>query len=210
MVRLCWRFVKPAVQTLTFSFSAGIEYGDMQLISEAYTILKSVGGCSNDELSGIFGEWNKGELDSFLIEITSKILGKKDEDIYTNEVPAKKLEGTDQTKSLVDIVLDKTGNKGTGKMTMKEAADSSVAVGTMSAALDARFIAFDKDTRIQMSKEFPLTSALPKVDKAQLIKDVRNALYASKICSYAQGWNLMKAASKEFNWNINLGECARM
>jgi len=95
-------------------------------------------------------------------------------------------------------------------MTMKEAADTSIAVGTMSAALDARFIAFDKDTRVLMSKEFPPLGAMPKVDKNQLIKDVRYALYASKICSYAQGWNLIKAASKEYNWGINLGECARM
>ena len=182
----------------------------MQLISEAYTILKSVGECSNEEMSKIFGEWNQGELDSFLIEITSKILAKKDEDVYTNEVPAKLLQGTDKSKHLVDAVLDKTGNKGTGKMTMKEAADTSIAVGTMSAALDARFIAFDKDTRLQMAKEFPSLGSMPKVDKAQLIKDVRYALYASKICSYAQGWNLIKAASKEFNWDINLGECARM
>jgi len=188
----------------------GIEYGDMQLISEAYVILKTVGECSNDELSKIFTEWNKGELDSFLIEITAKILAKKDTDVYTNEVPAKLLEGTDKSKNLVEVVLDTTGNKGTGKMTMKEAADTSIAVGTMSAALDARFIAHDKDTRVMMSKDFPLTGNMPKVDKTQLIKDVRYALYASKICSYAQGWNLIKAASKEFNWGINLGECARI
>jgi len=188
----------------------GIEYGDMQLISEAYTILKTVGEINNEEMSKIFADWNKGELDSFLIEITSKILAKKDVDVYTNETPAKLLEGTDKNKHLVDQVLDKTGNKGTGKMTMKEAADSSIAVGTMGAALDARFIAFDKDTRVLMSKEFPSHGPLPKVDKTQLIKDVRYALYASKICSYAQGWNLIKAASKEFTWDINLGECARI
>jgi 6-phosphogluconate dehydrogenase len=108
----------------------GIEYGDMQLISEAYCILKSVGKLSNSELSAVFAEWNKGELDSFLIEITSTILGKKDEEVYTTSVPAQ-LVKTDASKHLVDVVLDKTGNKGTGKMTMKEAADSSIAVGTM-------------------------------------------------------------------------------
>lgn len=188
----------------------GIEYGDMQLISEAYTILKSVGEIGNEEMSKIFADWNKGELDSFLIEITSKILAKHDEDVYTNEVPAKLLSGLDKKKFLVDQVLDKTGNKGTGKMTIKEAAESSIAVGTMSSALDARFIAADKDTRVAMSKEFPPHGSLPKVDKAQLIKDVRYALYASKICSYAQGWNLIRAASKEYTWNVNLGECARM
>lgn len=188
----------------------GIEYGDMQLISEAYSILKTVGGLSNDELSKIFGDWNKGELDSFLIEITSKILGKKDVDVYTNEVPAKLLSGTDPTKNLVDLILDKTGNKGTGKMTMKEAADMSVAVGTMSAALDARFIAYDKDTRVAMAKEYPVDLQIPKIDKDQLIKDVRYALYASKVCSYAQGLNLIKAISNEYNWSVNLGECARI
>ena len=133
----------------------GIEYGDMHLISEAYTILKTVGECSNEELSNIFAEWNKSELDSFLIEITSKILAKRDTDVNTNEVPAKLIE-TDNSKFLVDMVLDKTGNKGTGKMTMKEAAESSLPVGTMSAALDVRFIASDKDTRLQMTKEFPI------------------------------------------------------
>jgi 6-phosphogluconate dehydrogenase len=181
----------------------------MQLISEAYTILKTVGECSNDEMSKIFADWNKGELDSFLIEITSKILAKKDEDVYTNEVPAK-LVPTDKSKHLVDQVLDKTGNKGTGKMTIKEAAESSIPVGTMASALDARFIAADKDVRVMMSKEFPSAGPLPKVDKQQLIKDVRYALYASKICSYAQGWNLIRSASKEYNWDVNLGECARI
>ncbi|KAH9258320.1 6-phosphogluconate dehydrogenase (decarboxylating) [Batrachochytrium salamandrivorans] len=189
----------------------GIEYGDMQLISEAYTILKSVGGLSNQEIAEVFDDWNKGELDSFLVEITAKILAKKDEDVYTNEVPAKLFTKGDKTKSLVDFVLDKTGNKGTGKMTMKEAADTSIACSTMSSALDARFIAFDKDVRVLMAKEYPpLAQAMPKVDKAQLVKDVRYALYASKVCSYAQGWNLMKAASKEFNWNVDLADCARI
>ena len=186
----------------------GIEYGDMQLISEAYMILKLVGGMSNAELSRVFADWNKGDLDSFLIEITSIILAKKDEDVYTNEVPAKLLK-TDASKPLVDAVLDKTGNKGTGKMTMKEAADTSIAVGTMSAALDARFIAFDKDARVRMAEIFP-GMRIPHVDKDQLVADVRAALYASKVMSYAQGMNLIKAASAQFKWDVQLGECARI
>ena len=144
-------------------------------------------------------------MDSFLIEITSKILAKRDTDVNTNEVPAKLIE-TDNSKFLVDMVLDKTGNKGAGKMTMKEAAESSLPVGTMSAALDVRFIASDKDTRLQMTKEFPSSGTMSKVNKNQLVKDVRYPLYANKIYSYAQGWNLIKAASKEYNWNVNLGE----
>jgi 6-phosphogluconate dehydrogenase len=187
----------------------GIEYGDMQLISEAYMILKQVGGFSNTELANIFAEWNKGELDSFLIEITSLILAKKDVDVYTTDTPAKLHKSPDPTKSLVDLVLDKTGNKGTGKMTMKEAADTSIAVGTMSAALDARFIAYDKDARVKMAELFPGLK-LPTIDKNQLVADVRAALYASKIMSYAQGMNLIKAASTERNWGVNLGECARI
>jgi len=187
----------------------GIEYGDMQLISEAYAILKTVGKLSNAELAQVFAEWNKGELDSFLIEITSHILAKKDEDVYTNAVPAV-LVKTDASKYLVDVVLDKTGNKGTGKMTMKEAADSSIAVGTMSAALDARFIAFDKDARVRMAQEFPSTIRVPAINRQDLVNDVRAALYASKVCSYAQGLNLIKSASAQYDWNVNLGECARI
>ena len=186
----------------------GIEYGDMQLISEAYVLLRQVGGYSNAELAAIFADWNKGELDSFLIEITSIILAKRDEDVYTTDVPAK-LVKTDPTKHIVDLVLDKTGNKGTGKMTIKEAADTSIAAGSMSSALDARFIAFDKDARVKISAEFPGVR-IPDVDKAQLVADVRAALYVSKIMSYAQGLNLIRAASQQFGWGVDLGECARI
>jgi len=186
----------------------GLEYMDMQAIGEAYTILKSVGGFSNDELAQVFTDWNSAELDSFLIEITSIILGKKDVDVF-NVATHKRLPA-DESRTLVDMVLDRTGNKGTGKMTVKEGADRAVAVGGISAALDARFIAFDKDARTEMAPLLDGPTQVPEVDKEQLIDDVRNALYCTKVCAYAQGMNLIRAASDEFDWGVNLGECARI
>ncbi|OVA15211.1 6-phosphogluconate dehydrogenase [Macleaya cordata] len=159
----------------------GIKYGDMQLIAKAYDVLKSVGKLSNEELQHIFSEWNKGELLSFLIEITTDIFGIKDDkgDGY--------LDGY-----LVDKVLDKTGMKGTGKWTVQQAADLSVAAPTIASSLDARFLSGLKEER----------------DK--LIYDVRQALYASKICSYTQGMNLIRAKSIEQGWDLKLGELARI
>lgn len=185
----------------------GIEYGDMQLIGEAYEILRVIGGFNNEELSDIFTEWNKGILDSFLIEITSLILKKKDTDVYDAE--GKQIESTDGY--VVDQVLDRTGNKGTGKMTIKEGADRASPCTTMSAALDARFIAFDKANRVLMEPQ--ITGPTPcgdGIDKKQLVEDVMGALYCSKICSYAQGMNLIRSASDEFKWGVDLGECARI
>lgn len=185
----------------------GIEYGDMQLIAEAYEIFKTLGGFTNDELAAVFADWNKGILDSFLIEITSLILAKKDTDVYDKD--GNKI--ADGDGHLVDKILDRTGNKGTGKMTIKEGADRASPVQTMSAALDARFIAFDKTNRKLME---PMIQG-PKPDgsgleKKQLIEDVMGALYCSKICSYAQGMNLIRSASDEFKWGVDLGECARI
>jgi 6-phosphogluconate dehydrogenase len=174
----------------------GIEYGDMQLIAEAYDVLKSVGKLTNSELQQVFAEWNKGELLSFLVEITADIFGIKD----------------DQGEGyLVDKVLDKTGMKGTGKWTVQQAAELSVAAPTIEASLDSRFLSGLKDERVAASKIFQgdYTSDVP-VDKAQLIEDVRKALYASKICSYAQGMNIIKAKSTEKGWGLNLGELARI
>lgn len=188
----------------------GIEYGDMQLIAEAYTVLKTVAGLSNDELADVFRDWNTGELDSFLIEITGTILAKRDSDVYTSSVENAKLLKTDDTKFLVDMILDRTGNKGTGKMTIKEGADKGVAVGTMSAALDTRFISYDKKSREIIEGEVVGPKPITGVDKTQLIDDVRKALYNSKICSYAQGMNLIRQASDDMKWNVNLGECARI
>lgn len=187
----------------------GIEYGDMQLIAEAAELLRVVGGMSNQELADVFDEWNKGKLQSFLIEITAKILAKKDVDVYNLENPPQMLE-KDEGGFLVDKVLDKTGNKGTGKMTIKEGADQAVPCGTMAAALDMRFISFDKKNRVAMSEKLKGEVNIPKVDKAQLIKDVEAALYCSKICSYAQGMNLIRDASNKFGWGVDLGECARI
>jgi len=188
----------------------GIEYGDMQLIAEAYTILKNIGGLTNEELHQTFKKYNEGILDSFLMEITYVILGKKDEEVYDLEtgkiIPECKGEGY-----LVDKILDRTGNKGTGKMTIKEGADRGSPVGTMAGALDARFISHDKATRVELSKSLPgPEGGLPAVDKAQLIADVEAAMYCSKICSYAQGMNLIRTASDEFKWDVSLGECARI
>ncbi|CAI0414791.1 unnamed protein product [Linum tenue] len=180
----------------------GIEYGDMQLISEAYDVLKNVGGLSNEELGEIFGEWNRGELESFLIEITSDIFKVKD-DLADGE--------------LVDKILDKTGMKGTGKWTVQQAAELSVAAPTIAASLDCRYLSGLKEERenaAEILKEAGLKEEVGAVksgiDKKRLIDDVRQALYASKICSYAQGMNLLRAKSIEKGWNLNLGEMARI
>ena len=174
----------------------GIEYGDMQLIAESYDILKTVGGLSNDELQAVFAEWNRGELDSFLIEITATIFRKKEDD--------------GSGRFVVDAILDKTGMKGTGKMTIQEAAERSIAAPTMAAALDARFLSGLKEERVEAAKLLHGPADMPKVDRAQLVDDVRQALYAAKICSYAQGMNLIREAAKQLKWTIDLGECARI
>jgi len=186
----------------------GVEYGDMQLIGEAYTVLKMVGGLSNDELSNVFAEWNKSELDSFLIQITSEILAKKDVDCQNVATGEKNEEDT--SRYMVDMILDRTGNKGTGKMTIKEGADRATACPTMSAALDTRFISFEKDVRKKMQGVLTGPDVPQVEDKGMLIEDVKNALYCSKIMSYAQGLNLIREASKANDWNVNLGECARI
>uniref|UniRef100_A0A7N0UL28 6-phosphogluconate dehydrogenase, decarboxylating n=1 Tax=Kalanchoe fedtschenkoi TaxID=63787 RepID=A0A7N0UL28_KALFE len=176
----------------------GIEYGDMQLIAEAYDVLKSAGKLSNEELHEVFSEWNKGELLSFLIEITADIFSIKDD----------KGEG-----HLVDKVLDKTGMKGTGKWTVQQAADLSVAAPTIAASLDSRFLSGLKEERVKASKVFSsgvFGDSSIIVDKQKLIDDVRQALYASKICSYAQGMNLIRAKSVEQGWGLVLGELARI
>ncbi|KAG2498898.1 hypothetical protein HYH03_003089 [Edaphochlamys debaryana] len=176
----------------------GIEYGDMQLISEAYDVLKTLGGLNNEELAAVFKEWNAAELESFLIEITAIIMAKKDDQ---------------GTGFLVDKIVDQTGSKGTGKWTVQQAAELGVADPTMAAALDARYMSALKQERVAASKSFP-TCVTPGpvagIDKAKLIADVRRALYASKICSYAQGMNIIKAKSDEKKWDINLGGLARI
>jgi 6-phosphogluconate dehydrogenase len=172
----------------------GIEYGDMQLICEAYAILKNIVDMSNDELADTFGEWNKGELDSYLIDITSQIFRKKD---------------PETGQGLVDVILDKAGQKGTGIWTLQSAIAQSVVISTINAAVEARVISSRKDERVAASKILPQPP--PKKftgDRKQLTDAVRHALYASKIVSYAQGMELLGAASKEYNWNLNFGDIA--
>jgi 6-phosphogluconate dehydrogenase len=172
----------------------GIEYGDMQLICEAYAILKDVVSMNVKELAETFTEWNKGELDSYLIDITSQIFRKID---------------PETGKPLVDVILDKAGQKGTGMWTLQSAIQQSVVISTINAAVEARVISSRKDERVAASKILPQPK--PKTfegDRNQLIDAVRNALYASKIVSYAQGMELLGAASKQYNWNLNFGDIA--
>src|SRR6266566_5220412 len=172
----------------------GIEYGDIQLICEAYAILKDIAGMDAPELADTFAEWNKGELDSYLIEITSQIFRKID---------------PETGKPLVDVILDKAGQKGTGIWTLQSAIKQSIVISTINAAVEARVISSRKEERVEASKILPQ----PKVekfkgDRARLVDAVRDALYASKIVSYAQGMELLGAASTEYRWNLNLGDIA--
>jgi 6-phosphogluconate dehydrogenase len=173
----------------------GIEYGDMQLIAEAYAVMKHIGGLTNKELAETFSAWNKAELDSFLIEITADIFTRKDPET-----------GND----LVDMILDEGAMKGTGKWTVMDAADISTPATTIANSVEARVISADVAGRKKCAAE--LAGPTPKVqgDKAQLVADVRAALYASKACSYAQGLNLIRKASTLREWGINLGELARI
>ena len=172
----------------------GIEYGDMQLICEAYAILKDVLGLKAAELADIFTEWNKGDLDSYLIEITSQIFRKID---------------PDTGQPLVDVILDKAGQKGTGMWTLQSAISRAVVISTINAAVEARVISSRKQERVDAAKILPHPKVLQFTgDRAQLIEAVRDALYASKIVSYAQGMELLGAASVESKWNLNFGDIA--
>src|SRR5256714_2121996 len=172
----------------------GIEYGDMQLICEAYHLLKVGLGMSADELHPVFAEWNKGDLDSFLIDITANILAYKDAD----------------GQPLVDKILDTAGQKGTGKWTVINSADLGIPITLIAEAVYSRCVSALKDDRVAASKK--LRGPKPKIpgDRARFIENVRQALYASKIVSYAQGYMLMRAAAKEYNWNLNYGGIALM
>lgn len=174
----------------------GIEYGDMQLIAEAYGLLRNGFGLSADETADIFDEWNQGDLDSYLIEITAKILRVKD---------------PETGKPLVELVLDKAGQKGTGKWTSQISLDLGVPIPTIDAAIVARVLSSQKDARVQASKEISASTTGGFEAFSEKLKGyIHDALYASKICSYAQGMNLIKAGSDEFGWNINLSEMARI
>ena len=172
----------------------GIEYGDMQLICEAYAILKDVIEMDAPQLAETFAEWNAGELDSYLIDITAKIFRKIDPE--TN-------------KPLVDVILDKAGQKGTGIWTLQSAIQQSVVISTINAAVEARVISSRKDERVASSKILPQPKKKTfNGDSKQLIEAVRNALYASKIVSYAQGMELLGAASNQYQWKLNFGDIA--
>jgi 6-phosphogluconate dehydrogenase len=174
----------------------GIEYGDMQLIAESYDILRRVLGMEAAELADTFAEWNKGILDSYLIQITSEIFRVHD---------------AETGRPLVDLILDKAGQKGTGKWTAQVALDLGVMIPTINAAIEARFISALKEERAAASKVItgPTTPGWTG-ERQQLIDAVRDALYASKICSYAQGFNLIRAGSEQWKWNINPSEMARI
>jgi 6-phosphogluconate dehydrogenase len=173
----------------------GIEYGDMQLICEAYDMLQCGLGLSADQLHEVFAEWNKGELDSFLIEISSHIFAKKDED----------------GQPLVDKILDAAGQKGTGKWTAIHALDLGQPVTLIGESVFARCLSALKEERIEAAKILagPAAKKLD-VDRAEFIEDVRRALYCSKMISYAQGYMMLRAAAKENGWKLNLGGIALM
>ncbi len=174
----------------------GIEYGDMQLIAEAYDIMRKALGLGAEELAEIFAQWNEGELDSYLIEITAKIFKVRDE----------------QTgRPLVDMILDVAGQKGTGRWTAQVALELGVVIPTIQAAIDARVLSSMKAERVAAARELsgPAQGDF-KGDKQAMIEAVRDALYASKICSYAQGMNLIRKGSDEYKWGINLGEVSRI
>ncbi len=175
----------------------GIEYGDMQLIAEAYDILRRVLGLGAAELSDTFARWNEGLLDSFLIKITAEVLRVKDEETG---------------KPLVDLILDKAGQKGTGKWTAQVALDLGIPIPTIHAAIDARFISGLKEERVAASRVIagPTTSALLVAERERIVAAVHDALYAAKICSYAQGFNLIRAGSETYGWNVDLSEMARI
>lgn len=171
----------------------GIEYGDMQLISEAYYIMKQALGLSAVQMHEVFAEWNKGELDSYLIEITSDIFTKTDE-----------LTG----KPLVEMILDAAGQKGTGKWTSQSALELGVPTPTITEAVFARCMSAYKTERVAAAKILDGPKRLYEGDCKQFVKAIHDALYASKICSYAQGFALLKAASETYDWNLNFGEMA--
>ena len=172
----------------------GIEYGDMQMICEAYFLLSEGLGLSNDELYDVFENWNQGELDSYLIEITRDIFSVKDDD----------------GGYLVDKIMDRAGAKGTGKWMSQLALDLGVPSTLVTEAVYARCLSAMKEARVRASKV--LTGPSPKYtgDKAKFIEQIRDALYASKICSYAQGFVQMQAAAVEHDWPLNFGECAML
>lgn len=170
----------------------GIEYGDMQLISEAYNLMKNLLGMNADEMHQVFTEWNDGDLDSYLIEITRDILGYKDED----------------GEALVEKILDTAGQKGTGKWTGVEALNLGIPLTLIGESVFARCLSAIKDERVEASKILSGPTPSFTGDRAAFIEDIKKALYASKIVSYAQGYTLLREAAKEYGWDLNYGGIA--
>ncbi|MBN2008017.1 decarboxylating NADP(+)-dependent phosphogluconate dehydrogenase [candidate division KSB1 bacterium] len=171
----------------------GIEYGDMQMICEAYSLMKNVLGMSNKEMEEAFIEWNKGELDSYLIEITSEIMG------YTDE---------ETGKPMVEMILDTAGQKGTGRWTSEQGLALGIPAMTIAEAVFARTMSAIKEERVAAAKVLKGPKPEFKGDKKEFVEMIRKALYASKICSYAQGYQLMRAAAEEYKWDLKYGSIA--
>ena len=172
----------------------GIEYGDMQLICEAYQLMRDLLGMTPDEMHDVFAEWNNGELNSYLIEITRDILAYTDED----------------GQPIVDKILDTAGQKGTGKWTGIAALDEGVPLTLIAESVFARCLSAMKEERVQAAKTFARKQPVFTGDRKAFLEDIRKALYASKIISYAQGYTLMRAAAKTYGWNLNYGGIALM
>jgi 6-phosphogluconate dehydrogenase len=172
----------------------GIEYADMQLISEAYFIMKKVLHLTPPELHEVFNEWNKGELNSYLIDITTDIFAKKD---------------TETDKYLVDMILDVAGQKGTGKWTGQISLDLGVPTPTITTAVFERYLSAMKEERVHASEILKGPGDID-IKSKDFVEAIRRALYASKICAYAQGFGLMRAASEQFGWNLDYGAIAKI
>ena len=176
----------------------GIEYGDMELISESYFLMRNMLGMSVEEISDVFNDWKKGELNSYLIDITANILTRKDD------------LGSD--KPIVDMILDRAGNKGTGKWSSQSALELGVPQSLITESVYARYISAMKDERVAASKVLPKPAEF-KVDpsqKKEIIEKIREALYFSKVMSYAQGFEQMRVASEHYDWNLKYGELAKI
>ncbi len=173
----------------------GIEYGDMQLIAESYDVMKRIGGLSAVELHQVFAEWNEGELESYLIEITADIFAVVDDETG---------------QPLVEVILDEAKQKGTGKWTSQSALDLGSPTPTINAAVESRIISSYKAERGAASQVLSGPEIRFDGDRAALVRDLRDALYAAKICSYAQGFALLRAASEEYDYDLKYGELARI
>ncbi len=172
----------------------GIEYGDMQLIAEAYWVMKHIGGMSNEEMADVFEEWNRGKLQSYLVEITANILRHKSAD----------------GSMLIDHILDTAGQKGTGKWSVINAMELGMPLGLIGTAVFERSLSADKDMRVKASGRFPHVPITADSDRETLLNNIFAALYASKLVSYAQGFSVLQKASDEFGWDLDMASIARM